>query len=124
MSQRRSSPCGLFSRAEAKLKLSDDEIDEAFTRSATVVERYFTGSTVLCVFCRIEPPLPSSRVCYDHYRLELVRRAQYDPSTRREGMNWPAFKAVIVVDVLDMKRLYSGRYSRCNCCHRLPLPHR
>ena len=23
-------------------------------------------------------------------RLELVRRAQYDPSTRREGMDWPA----------------------------------
>ena len=35
MSQRRSSPCGLFSRAEDKVKLSDDEIEEAFTRSAS-----------------------------------------------------------------------------------------
>jgi hypothetical protein len=25
-------------------------------------------------------------------RLELARRAQYDPSTRREGMDWPAFR--------------------------------
>jgi len=52
VSQRRSSPCGLFSRAEDKLKLSDDEIEEAFTRSATVVERYFTDSAVLWAFCR------------------------------------------------------------------------
>jgi hypothetical protein len=27
----RSSPCGLFSRGEDKLKLSDDEIEEVFT---------------------------------------------------------------------------------------------
>jgi hypothetical protein len=31
MSQGRSGPCGFFSRAEEK-KLSDDVIDEAFTR--------------------------------------------------------------------------------------------
>ena len=52
MSQRGSSPCGLFSRAEEEMKLSDDEIVDAFTRSATVVERYFTDSTVLWAFCR------------------------------------------------------------------------
>ena len=41
MSQRRSSPCGLFSRAEDKVKLSDDEIEEAFTKSATVCRTLF-----------------------------------------------------------------------------------
>ena len=50
MFQRISSPRGLFSRAEDKLKLSDDEIEQAFTRSETIVERYFTPSAVLsCV---------------------------------------------------------------------------
>jgi hypothetical protein len=34
------------------VKLSDDVIDEAFTLSATVVERYFTRSAVLWAFCR------------------------------------------------------------------------
>jgi hypothetical protein len=38
------------------VKLSDDEIEEAFSRSATFVERYFTRSTVLCAFCLIESP--------------------------------------------------------------------
>jgi hypothetical protein len=54
VSQRRSSPCGLFSRAEDSFKLSDDEIKEAFTIIATVVELYFTPSTVLWAFCLIE----------------------------------------------------------------------
>jgi hypothetical protein len=36
VSQRRSSPCGLFSGAEDKVKLSDNEIEEAFTSSAAV----------------------------------------------------------------------------------------
>jgi hypothetical protein len=40
MSQRRAGPCGLFSRAEEK-KLSDDEIEEAFTSSATVCRTLF-----------------------------------------------------------------------------------
>jgi hypothetical protein len=35
-------PRGFFSRAEDKLKLSDDEIEKAFTRSARVVHLYFT----------------------------------------------------------------------------------
>ena len=47
MSQRRSGPCGLFSRAEDKVKLSDDVIEEAFTRSATVVDLYFPRSAIL-----------------------------------------------------------------------------
>ena len=34
------------------MKLSDDEIEQAFTRSATVVQRYFTRSAVLWAFCR------------------------------------------------------------------------
>jgi hypothetical protein len=38
------------------VKLSDDEIEDAFTRSATVVECYFTPSTVLRAFCLIESP--------------------------------------------------------------------
>jgi hypothetical protein len=46
VSQRRSGPRGLFSRAEDKVKLSDDEIEQAFTRCATFVERYFTRCTV------------------------------------------------------------------------------
>jgi hypothetical protein len=33
------------------VKLSDDEIEEVFTRSATVVQRYFTRSAVLWAFC-------------------------------------------------------------------------
>ena len=40
MSQRRAGPCGLFSRAEEK-KLSDDEIEEAFTSSATICRTLF-----------------------------------------------------------------------------------
>jgi hypothetical protein len=40
MSQRRAGPCGLFSRAEEK-KLSDDEIEEGFTSSATVCRTLF-----------------------------------------------------------------------------------
>jgi hypothetical protein len=43
VSQRRFSPCGLFSRAEDKVKLSDDEIEEAFTSLAIFVELYFTA---------------------------------------------------------------------------------
>jgi hypothetical protein len=38
-------------------------------------------------------------------RLELVRRAQYDPSTRREGMDWPAFRGELV-DLLYMVRRF------------------
>jgi hypothetical protein len=53
VSQRTSSTCGLFSRAEDKVKLSDDEIEEAFTRSATVVHLYITRSAILWAFCRI-----------------------------------------------------------------------
>ena len=40
MSQRRSGPCGLFSRAEEK-KLSNDEIEEAFTDPRQFVELLF-----------------------------------------------------------------------------------
>ena len=64
MSQRTSSPCGLFSRAEDKLKLSDDEIEQAFTRSATVVQLYFTPSAVLWTFCRT------------NHRFKLDKRSQ------------------------------------------------
>src|SRR5882757_7609823 len=42
VSQRRSGLRGLFSRAEDKVKLSNDEIEQACTRPATVVERYFS----------------------------------------------------------------------------------
>ena len=41
MSQRTSSPCGLFSRAEDKVKLSDDVIEEAFTSTATICPHLF-----------------------------------------------------------------------------------
>jgi hypothetical protein len=54
VSQRRSGPYGLFSRAEDKVKLSNDVIEEGFTRSATVVEFYFTRSAILWAFCWIE----------------------------------------------------------------------
>jgi hypothetical protein len=33
------------------VKLSDDVIEQAFTLSATVVQRYFTRSAVLWAFC-------------------------------------------------------------------------
>jgi hypothetical protein len=39
------------------VKLSDDVIEQAFTRSATVVERYFTPSAILWAFCLIESPI-------------------------------------------------------------------
>jgi hypothetical protein len=35
-------PCGLFSRAEDKVKLSDDEIEETFTRPEQSVQLLFT----------------------------------------------------------------------------------
>jgi hypothetical protein len=41
VSQQTSSPCGLFSRAEDKLKLSDDVIEEAFPSTATICPRLF-----------------------------------------------------------------------------------
>src|SRR6476620_12567226 len=41
VSQRRSGPRGLFSLAEDKVKLSDDVIEVACTRSATVVHLYY-----------------------------------------------------------------------------------
>ena len=40
MSQKRSGPRGLFSRAEDKLKLSDDEIEDPFRWSVQFVELY------------------------------------------------------------------------------------
>jgi hypothetical protein len=40
VSQRTSSACGLFSRAEDKVKLSDDEIEEAFTIIAAIGRGY------------------------------------------------------------------------------------
>jgi hypothetical protein len=52
VSQRRSGPRGLFSRAEDKVKLSNDEIEQACTRPATVVHLYFTRSAILSAFCR------------------------------------------------------------------------
>jgi len=39
MSQRTSGTCGLFSRAEDKLKLSDDVIEEVSTWFASVVDQ-------------------------------------------------------------------------------------
>jgi hypothetical protein len=54
LSQRRSGPCGLFSRAEDTVKLSDDVIERVFTHTAKFVELYFTPSAVLWAFCRIE----------------------------------------------------------------------
>jgi len=39
------------------VKLTDDEIEEAYTRSATVVERYFTRSAVVWALCLIELPI-------------------------------------------------------------------
>ena len=42
MSQRRSGPCGLFSRAE-EMKLSDDVIEEAFTSSVIACRALFHG---------------------------------------------------------------------------------
>jgi hypothetical protein len=73
VSQRKSSPCDLFSSAEDKVKLSDDEIEEALTRSATVVERYFTRSAVFWAFCRIESPIPAQ------YRGQFFIRGHDEP---------------------------------------------
>ena len=41
MSQRRSTPAPLFNRAEDKLKLSNDVIEEAFTSRATTCRTLF-----------------------------------------------------------------------------------
>jgi hypothetical protein len=43
---------GSFNRAEDKVKLSDNVIEQAFTRSVTVIQLYFTLSAV--AFCRVE----------------------------------------------------------------------
>jgi len=66
------------------VKLSDDEIEEAFTRSATVVERYFTRYTV-----RQTIPRPRSNEHYFHGRFYGLRNfccktAQFC-ATRRES---------------------------------------
>ncbi len=47
MSQQTSSPCGLFSRAENKLKLSNDEIDEFLLVSPRLVELYLDAGAPL-----------------------------------------------------------------------------
>jgi len=48
MSQRTSGTCGLFSRAEDKLKLSDDVIEKVFTRSASSAQIFFLSLSQLC----------------------------------------------------------------------------
>ena len=53
VSQRRSGPRGLFSRAEDKVKLSDDVIEDACSRSATIVERYYFQLAIVWAFCRV-----------------------------------------------------------------------
>jgi hypothetical protein len=53
VSQRTSSPCGLFSRAEDKLKLSDDVIEEAFRTWRQFVHLYFTRFALLWAFFRL-----------------------------------------------------------------------
>jgi len=58
----------LFSRAEDKVKLSDDEIEQACTRSATVVHLYFTRSAILSAFCR------TNRLFEFHKRSQLFIR--------------------------------------------------
>ena len=56
MSQRRSSPCGLFSRAEDKLKLSDDVIEEAITHIRDSLSSFISRapqSPVVLVNCQL-----------------------------------------------------------------------
>jgi hypothetical protein len=50
------------------VKLSDDVIEEAFTLSATVVQRYFTRSAVLWAFCR-----PNRRFEFDKRGQQFIR---------------------------------------------------
>jgi hypothetical protein len=54
--QRRFSPCGLFSRAEDKVKLSDDEIEELLL-DPRQLSNYFTRCAILWAFCRTESPI-------------------------------------------------------------------
>jgi hypothetical protein len=80
VSQRRFSPCGLFSRAEDKVKLSDDEIEEAFTSSATVVELYFTRCVVLWAFSR------------SNHRFQLEKRAELFIRLRNKTLSIAAMR--------------------------------
>mgnify|MGYP003694581803 CR=1 FL=1 len=79
MSQRRSSPCGLFSRAEDKLKLSDDVINEALPITRQCVELYFTRVRNPLGVLPHESPirLPESRQLF-------IRIAQRNAFRRRD----------------------------------------
>jgi hypothetical protein len=69
MSQRGSGPCGLFSRAEEEMKLSDDVTEEVLLDPRQFVELYFTPSAILWAFCRT-----NSRFKF-HKRSELFIRS-------------------------------------------------
>jgi hypothetical protein len=72
------SPCGSLSRAEDKVKLSDDEIEEASTRSATVRRALFTPTENLWAFCRT------------NRRFEFEKRSQLFIGTHKTRIyiNW------------------------------------
>ena len=72
MSQRRSGPCGLFSRAEEEMKLSDD-----------VIELYFTPSAILWAFCRT------------NRRFEFQKRRQLFLRTHNETLSVVAMRVSI-----------------------------
>ena len=65
MSQRRSGPCGLFSRAEDKMKLSDDVIEEAC---------YLIRDSLSSFISR--PPQSSGRSAGSNRRFEFQKRGQ------------------------------------------------
>jgi hypothetical protein len=74
------------------VKLSDDEIEEAFTRSATVVQRYFRGSAVLWAFCLIESPIrvpemPSNFIRTHNETLSVVAVRVRNPHCSPVGIN-------------------------------------
>jgi hypothetical protein len=68
-----SSPCGLFSRAEDKVKLSDDVTEEACTLSATVVELFHALRRPLGVLPH-ESPIPSSRNAVNNSSARTTKR--------------------------------------------------
>jgi hypothetical protein len=68
------------------VKLSDDVIEEAFTSSATVVQRYLTRSAVLWAFRRIESQIqvPEKQSTFHPHALRSVfhrKTHQFVPSS-------------------------------------------
>jgi hypothetical protein len=87
------------------VKLSDDEIEEAFTRSATVVERYFTRSAILWAFC------------HTNRRFEFHKRSQLFIGTHNETL------PVAAMCVRNPGRSGASAFYREKFYHRLRPDH-